>query len=44
MLDGCSDKEKKYLETWKGKSAEEVTKQIERLDGMAGKKMKSDAK
>jgi|Transcript_4086 hypothetical protein len=43
-LVGCSDKEKKFIETFKTKSAEDVQKQIDRLTGMAAKPMKEDLK
>jgi hypothetical protein len=39
---GCGDKELKYLEKWKGKSAEDVAAQITRLEGMTDGKMKPD--
>lgn len=42
--DGCSDKEKKFIETFKAKSAEDVQKQVDRLTKMSGGKMKSDLK
>lgn len=41
---GCSDKEKKFIETFKAKSKEDVTKQVERLTKMSGKSMKAELK
>mmetsp|Transcript_43866 Transcript_43866/g.95876 ORF Transcript_43866/g.95876 Transcript_43866/m.95876 type:complete len:140 (+) Transcript_43866:140-559(+) len=43
-LDGCSDKEKEFMEKWKAKSAEEVKSQKERLQGMSGGSMKPELK
>merc|ERR1719262_1125361 len=40
----CTDKEKAFIEKMKGKGADEIKKQFERLEGMAGKSMKSDLK
>lgn len=39
---GCSDKEKKFIELFKTKSKEDVNKQIDRLNKMAGKSMKAE--
>jgi hypothetical protein len=41
---GCSDKEKKFIETFKAKSVADVTKQIERLTQMSAKSMKASLK
>lgn len=41
---GCSEKEIKFIELFKTKSAEDVVKQIERLNGMKGKSMKAELK
>lgn len=41
---GCSDKEKKFIETFKSKSLEDVNAQITRLEGMATKPMKAELK
>lgn len=41
---GCSEKEQKYIDTWKAKSADDVQKQHTRLEGMAGKSMKAELK
>lgn len=46
---GCSEKESKFIETWKkkladGVSAADVEKQITRLDGMKGSSMKAELK
>jgi len=41
---GCGEKELKFIETWKSKSAEDVTKQIDRLTKMSGKSMKAQLK
>jgi len=38
--EGCSDKENKFIDTMKEKSADDVQKQIARLEGMKDKKMK----
>jgi len=38
--DGCNEKENKFIETMKEKGADAIAKQIERLEGMKGKKMK----
>lgn len=40
----CTEKEKKYVETWKDKSQDDVVKQIKRLEGMMGGKMKAEVK
>lgn len=45
--DGCSDKEKAFIKTWKAKLAAastvtDVEKQIERLEGMMGTSMKAE--
>ena len=42
--DACDDKEKKYIEKMKGKSAADRAKQLKRLDGMKGNSMKADLK
>jgi len=41
---GCSEKENKFIDTWKakGSSADDLDKQIKRLEGMSGKSMKAD--
>jgi len=41
---GCSEKEAKFIDTWKAKSAEDVAKQITRLTGMKEKPMKAELK
>lgn len=41
---GCGEKELKFIETFKAKSAEDVQKQIDRLNKMAGKSMKAELK
>jgi len=38
--EGCSEKENKFIEKMKEKGADEITKQIDRLDGMKDKPMK----
>lgn len=38
--DGCSDKENKFIEKMQEKGADDIVKQIERLDGMKEKPMK----
>ena len=43
-VEGCSDKEKEFMDKWKGKDADEVKKQLERLEGMAGGSMKPELK
>merc|ERR1719181_783257 len=40
----CTDKEKDFIEKMKGKGADEIKKQLARLEGMKGKSMKSDLK
>jgi protein disulfide-isomerase A6 len=42
--EGCSDKEKEFMEKWKAKGKEEVTSQLERLKGMSSGSMKPDLK
>jgi len=42
--DGCSDKEKEFMEKWKGKSAEDIKAQAARLAKMSGGSMKPDLK
>ena len=42
--EGCSDKEKEFMEKWKGKPADEIKKQLDRLAGMTGGSMKPDLK
>jgi len=42
--DGCSTKEKEFMDKWQAKSAEEVTAQKERLQGMSGGSMKPELK
>lgn len=37
---GCSEKEKEFIEKWKGSSAEEVDAQYRRLSAMRGNKVK----
>lgn len=46
---GCSDKEKKFIATWKeklqtGASTDDLNKQIDRLEGMASGSMKAELK
>lgn len=38
--DGCSDKENKFIEKMQEKGANDIAKQIDRLDGMKDKPMK----
>jgi len=40
----CTDKEKDFIEKMKGKGADEIKKQLARLEGMKGKSMKADLK
>jgi len=42
--DACDDKEKKYIDKMKGKTATDRAKQLKRLDGMKGNSMKADLK
>ncbi len=42
--EGCSDKEKAYIEKMSAKSSEERVKQIERLQKMSGDSMKAELK
>jgi len=39
--EGCNEKEKKYLNKWKAKSAADVESQLIRLGGMQAGKMKA---
>ena len=41
---GCSDKEKDFMEKWKGKEKAEATSQLERLQKMTGNSMAPDLK
>jgi|Transcript_27841 outer membrane cobalamin receptor len=41
---GCTEKETKFIETFKAKSEDDVQKQIDRLTKMAGGKMKAELK
>mmetsp|Transcript_83319 Transcript_83319/g.269514 ORF Transcript_83319/g.269514 Transcript_83319/m.269514 type:complete len:108 (+) Transcript_83319:3-326(+) len=41
-LEGCSEKEKGYLEKQKAKNKDQVGGELKRLQGMAGGKMKED--
>ena len=41
---GCTDKEKGYIEKMKAKPSEDRIKQVKRLEGMAGDKMKAELK
>lgn len=34
---GCSDKQKTFIEKWTGKPMDEISKQLDRLNGMVGK-------
>lgn len=38
--DGCSEKENKFIDTMKAKGADDVKKQVDRLEGMKDKPMK----
>jgi len=42
--DNCSDKEKAFIEKMKAKSAEDVAKQVARLEKMKGDSMKAELK
>jgi|EP00908_Phaeocystis_cordata_P003236 protein disulfide-isomerase A6 len=42
--EGCSDKEKEFMEKWKAKDKAEITAQLERLKGMSSGSMKPDLK
>jgi len=42
--EGCSDKEKGYIEKMKAKGADEIQKQYDRLDGMKSGKMAKEQK
>jgi len=39
---GCGEKELGFIEKWKAKGADDVTKQLERLNGMSSKPMKKE--
>mmetsp|Transcript_18125 Transcript_18125/g.36906 ORF Transcript_18125/g.36906 Transcript_18125/m.36906 type:complete len:93 (+) Transcript_18125:458-736(+) len=41
---GCSEKELKFIEEWKGKGATDVEAQIHRLNGMAASGMRAELK
>ena len=43
-VEGCSDKEKEFMEKWKAKDKAEITAQLERLKGMSSGSMKPDLK
>ena len=43
-LEGCTDKEKTYIDKMKGKDSSEISKQIERLTKMSSGSMKSELK
>lgn len=40
---GCTDKQKEFIEKWSSKPADEIKKQLARLEGMSGGAMKPDA-
>jgi len=40
---GCTDKQKDYIEKMKGKPADDIKKQLARLEGMSGGAMKPEA-
>jgi len=42
--EGCTDKEKGYIEKMKAKGADDIQKQFDRLDGMKGGKMAKEQK
>jgi len=42
--EGCSDKEKEFMDKWKAKGKEEVATQLDRLKGMSTGSMKPDLK
>jgi len=42
--EGCSDKEKEFMDKWTSKTADEVAAQKSRLEGMSGGSMKPDLK
>jgi len=42
--EGCSDKEKGYIEKMKAKGADDIQKQFDRLDGMKSGKMAKEQK
>jgi protein disulfide-isomerase A6 len=42
--DGCSEKETKYIEKMKAKGADDIKKQLDRLEGMKGSKMAKEQK
>merc|ERR1712137_1241984 len=43
-LEGCNDKQKKYLEKQSGNTAEKRKSELQRLEGMSGGDMKEDKK
>ena len=42
--EGCSDKEKEFMDKWKAKGKEDVAAQLGRLKGMSSGSMKPDLK
>ena len=42
MEEGCSEKAIQYIGKWKTKDAADVTKELQRLEGMAGKTMAAE--
>lgn len=40
---GCTDKQKEFIGKWSGKPADEIKKQLTRLEGMSGGAMKPEA-
>lgn len=43
-LEGCDEKEQKFISTWKEKTPEEVSKELARIEGIKTSKMTSDQK
>ena len=43
-VEGCSDKEKEFMDKWKAKGKEDVAAQLGRLKGMSSGSMKPDLK
>jgi len=41
---GCNEKEQKFIETWKEKTPEEVSKELARIEGIKTAKMSNDQK
>jgi len=43
-LEGCNEKEQKFIEAWKSKTPEEISKELARIEGIKTSKMSDDQK